>query len=100
MLALLGLFLPGFLILIAALPFWSRLRADPRAQSALQGANAAVVGILGAALYDPVFSTAIHGLQDLALALAGFVALTLFGARPWLVVLAAAMAGWVLALLG
>lgn len=100
MLALLGLFLPGFLILIAALPYWSRLRADPRAQSALQGANAAVVGILGAALYDPVFSTAIHGLQDLALALAGFLALTLFGARPWLVVLAAAMAGWVLALLG
>lgn len=99
-LALLGLFLPGFLILIAALPFWSRLRGDPRAQSALQGANAAVVGILGAALYDPVFSSAIHGLEDLALALAGFVALTAFGARPWLVVLAAAMAGSIIALVG
>lgn len=99
-LALLALFLPGFLILTGVLPFWDRLRRNARAQSALQGANAAVVGILGAALYDPVFTGAIHGLPDLALALACFTLLTAWRTPPWAVVLFAAAGGAALALLG
>lgn len=89
-LALLALFLPGFLLLIGALPFWDALRARPQAQSAMQGANAAVVGILGAALYAPVFTSTIGDMRDFALALACFVALTVWKIAPWLVVLIAA----------
>lgn len=91
--ALLGLFLPGYLLLIGALPFWDIFRTKPQAQSAMQGANAAVVGILAAALYAPVFTSAIADMRDFALALACFVALTLWRAAPWLVVLAAAAGG-------
>lgn len=91
--ALLALFLPGFLILTAALPFWDRLRRQPRAQAAMQGANAAVVGILGLALYDPVFVSAVTGRADFALALTCFLALTLWKAPSWAVVLLAAGAG-------
>jgi chromate transporter len=60
-LALVAIFLPGFLILVAVLPFWDRFRRLDAAQSAMRGANAAVVGILGAALYSPVFTGAIGG---------------------------------------
>ncbi|SMO79665.1 chromate efflux transporter [Paracoccus laeviglucosivorans] len=91
--ALLALFLPGFLILIGVLPFWDRLRPRAWAQSAMQGANAAVVGILAVALYDPVFTTAITGKADLALAAACFVALVMGRAAPWAVVLIAALGG-------
>lgn len=99
-LALLAIFLPGFLVLLGVLPFWDRFRRMAGAQSLMQGANAAVVGILGAALYSPVFTTAIGGLPDLALALACFVALTGWKLAPWRVVLLAAMAGAALALAG
>lgn len=91
--ALVSLFLPGFLILIGALPFWDRLRRTTWAQSAMQGANAAVVGILGAALYSPVFTSAIGGMPDFALALVCFVALMAWKAPPWVVVLLAAGGG-------
>ncbi len=91
--ALVALFLPGFLILIGTLPFWDRLRRTIWAQSALQGANAAVVGILGAALYSPVFTSAIGGMPDFALALICFVALMAWKAPPWVVVLLAAVGG-------
>ena len=91
--ALVSLFLPGFLILIGALPFWYRLRRTTWAQSAMQGANAAVVGILGAALYSPVFTSAIGGMPDFALALVCFVALMAWKAPPWVVVLLAAGGG-------
>lgn len=91
--ALLALFLPGFLLLVGALPFWDQFRAMPQAQSAMQGANAAVVGILGAALYSPVFTSAIMDMRDFALALACFVALIAWKAPPWLVVLVAAVGG-------
>ncbi len=97
-LALAALFLPGFLILIAALPFWNHLRRDARAQSAMQGANAAVVGILAAALHDPVFSGAVTGKADFALALACLVALTVWKMPPWAVVLGGAAGGAALAL--
>ncbi|QCO57272.1 chromate efflux transporter (plasmid) [Pseudorhodobacter turbinis] len=99
-LALLALFLPGFLLLIGALPFWDHFRTIPAAQSALQGSNAAVVGILGAALYTPVFTSAVLDMQDFALALLCFVALLVWKAPPWLVVIIAAVGGIGLQLLG
>ena len=97
-LALLALFLPGFLILIAVLPFWDRFRTLAAAQSLMQGANAAVVGILGAALYSPLFTSAITDLRDFALALAAFVLLTLWKAPPWAVVIVAGLGGVALTL--
>ncbi|WEF23952.1 chromate efflux transporter [Paracoccus sp. S3-43] len=98
--ALLALFLPGFLILTAALPFWDRLRRQPGAQAAMAGANAAVVGILGLALYDPVFVSAIGGRADFALALTCFLALIVWKAPSWAVVLLAAGAGAAMTLAG
>ncbi|MDF3606778.1 chromate efflux transporter [Paracoccus sp. DMF-8] len=91
--ALLALFAPGFLLLVAAFPFWSALRRQPRAQNVMQGANAAVVGVLALALYDPVFTSAIKGKPDFALAVLCFVALTAFRLPPWVVVLAGGLAG-------
>ena len=96
---LIAIFLPGFLLLIGALPFWDAFRTRPFAQAAMRGANAAVVGILGAALYDPVWTSAIFSPQDFALALVGFTLLTVWKAPPWVVVLLAAMGGIGLALL-
>jgi chromate transporter len=99
-LALLAIFLPGFLLLVGVLPFWIRLRTMATAQSLVQGANAAVVGVLGAALYSPVFVTAVTDPPDLALALAGFVALTAWNVPPWIVVGLSALGGAALALTG
>ncbi|MEQ9037851.1 MAG: chromate efflux transporter [Silicimonas sp.] len=98
-LAIIAVFLPGFLILTGALPFWDRFRSLAAAQSLMQGANAAVVGILAAALYSPVFTTAISDLRDFALALACFVLLTAWKTPPWVVVVVSALAGAGLALL-
>ncbi|NIA68452.1 chromate efflux transporter [Pelagibius litoralis] len=91
--ALVAVFLPGFLLLIGALPFWNLLRARPSAQAALQGTNAAVVGILGAALYDPIWTSAVRSAPDFALALTGFLLLTLWKTPPWLVVILMAAGG-------
>lgn len=91
--ALIGIFLPSFLLLWAALPIWGRLRSAPWAQAALAGINAAVVGLLLAALYDPVLTSAIRGPQDVALALVAFGALQLWKAPPWMVVAVAALIG-------
>ncbi|MFP4327505.1 MAG: chromate efflux transporter [Paracoccaceae bacterium] len=98
--ALLALFLPGFLILVGVLPFWDRFRTMAQAQSAMQGANAAVVGILGAALYAPVFTSAIGDTRDFTLALVCFVLLVVWKMPPWGVVLVAALGGVGLALTG
>lgn len=98
MIALLAVFLPGFLILTGILPFWDRFRAMAPAQSLMQGANAAVVGILGAALYSPVFTSAIGDMRDLALALVCFVLLMAWKAPPWVAVIVAAAGGAGLAL--
>lgn len=98
-LALLAVFLPGFLLLVGVLPFWDRFRAMAPAQSLMQGANAAVVGILGAALYSPVFTSAIGDMRDFTLALVCFVALTAWKAPPWAVVTIAAAGGVGLALI-
>ena len=92
-LALAAIFLPGFLLLVGVLPFWDRFRTMATAQSLMQGANAAVVGILAAALYAPVFTTAIHNPRDLTVALAGLVTLTSWKVPTWIVVALSAAAG-------
>lgn len=97
--ALAAVFLPGFLILVGILPFWDSFRRLAWAQSAMQGANAAVVGILGAALYSPVFTSAVTNLREFALALACFVLLMAWKSPPWLVVAVAAVGGVGLALI-
>ncbi|MGI6247653.1 MAG: chromate efflux transporter [Pseudochelatococcus sp.] len=99
MIALLSIFLPGFLLLVGALPFWNALRAQPRVRAPMAGANAAVVGILGAALYHPVWTGAILRPEDFALALVCFSALVVWKAPPWIVVLVAATGGAVLTLI-
>ena len=91
---LLAIFAPSFLLVAGALPFWEGLRAHPRMQAALAGVNAAVVGLLVAALYQPVWTSAIHTPQDFALALLAGVALMAWKLPPWLVVAASAGAGW------
>ena len=99
-LALVAIFLPGFLLLVGVLPFWDRFRRMARAQSAMQGTNAAVVGILGAALYSPVFTSAVTDMRDFALALGCFILLMAWKAPPWVVVIVAATGGVALVLLG
>jgi chromate transporter len=91
--ALIGVFLPGLLLAYRTLPFWDRFRARPAAQHAMRGANAAVVGILGAALYDPVWTSAVFNARDFAVALAGFLLLTVWKVAPWIVVVLLAGAG-------
>lgn len=91
--ALIAIFLPGFLILLGVIPFWDSFRKRESAQALMRGANAAVVGILGAALYDPVFTSAIVGPRQFALALTCFVLLMAWKAAPWIVVLVAAAGG-------
>ncbi|WP_051249459.1 chromate efflux transporter [Inquilinus limosus] len=98
--ALAAIFLPGLLLVWGTLPFWDALRRRPTAQSAMRGANAAVVGILGAALYSPVWTSAVLAPRDFALALAGFLLLTVWKAPPWTVVLGLAAAGAALPLIG
>jgi chromate transporter len=73
---LVAVFLPGFLLQIGALPFWDAFRSRPVAQAAMREANAAVVGILGAAVYDSVWTSAILSPYDFALAITGFILLT------------------------
>ncbi|KJC50922.1 chromate transporter [Bradyrhizobium sp. LTSP885] len=90
---LIGIFVPGILVLLAALPFWNSFRKRANAQAMMRGVNAAVVGILGAALYDPVWSTTVHRPLDVAIALAGFVLLTAWRAPPLLVVALCAACG-------
>ncbi|MDD2712214.1 MAG: chromate efflux transporter [Simplicispira sp.] len=97
LLLLLVIFLPAFLLVVGALPFWERLRQHSGVQRALAGVNAAVVGVLGAALYDPVWTSAIHSRADVGLALAAFGLLVCARLSPVLVVLLAAVAGWWLA---
>jgi chromate transporter len=91
LLGLIGLFLPGMLILVAALPFWATLRRRTGARAAILGVNAAVVGLLAAALYNPVWSTSVRSPADIALALGGLVLLTLGRVAPWLVVILTAL---------
>lgn len=88
---LVAIFLPSFLLLVAVLPYWDRLRRRPVVQSALRGVNAAVVGILLAALYRPVWLSAIFAPRDFAIAIVAFLALAAWAVPPWLVVLVGAV---------
>jgi chromate transporter len=91
--ALVAVFLPSFLLIGGALPFWDALRARPGFQAALRGINAGVVGLLLAALYQPVWTSAIRGPADMGLAFAAFGLLALWKAPAWLVVMFAAGGG-------
>lgn len=84
--ALISIFLPGFLILCAALPYWSRFSSHRIAASAMAGVNAAVVGILAAALYDPVWTSAVRAPADVAIAVVGFAILTRWKLSPLVIV--------------
>jgi len=95
--ALGAVFLPSFLLVIGALPFWELLRGRARFQAALRGINAAVVGLLLAALYDPVWTSAITSRADFGLTLVAFGLLTFWRLPPWLVVLFAAAGGALIA---
>jgi chromate transporter len=90
---LVAVFLPSFLLVFGALPFWAQLRERPAAQTALRGVNAAVVGLLLAALYQPVWTSAIGRPADFALGVTAFLLLTMWRTPPWLVVVLAAVAG-------
>jgi chromate transporter len=85
--ALVAIFLPGMLLVYGMLPFWDEFRRLPTAQAAMRGANAAVVGILAAALYAPVAVNALQSPRDFALALTGFLLLTAWRVPPWMIVL-------------
>ena len=98
-LCLLGVFLPSFLLVVGVLPFWDALRKKAAAQSALRGVNAAVVGLLLAAFYDPVWTAGILTKGDYALAAAAFLALFIWKAPPWLVVFLCAAGGQALSAL-
>jgi len=91
--SLIAIFLPGVLLVYGTLPFWDTLRTRRLAQAAMRGTNAAVVGILAAALYDPVWTSAILNSPDFALALTAFVLLTIWSTPPWIVVAITAAAG-------
>jgi chromate transporter len=96
-LGLLAIFLPGMLILIGVLPFWNSFRQRSGAQAAMRGINAAVVGLLGAALYNPIWTSSVKTAADVGVALIGFVLLTVWRAPPLLVVVVSALLGMTLA---
>jgi chromate transporter len=85
-LALTAIYLPSFLLVIGVLPFWDVLRTRPALQSAVRGINAAVVGLLLAALYRPVWTSAIESSSDFGLAIVALGLLMLWKWPPWLVV--------------
>ncbi|MFG1330645.1 chromate efflux transporter [Xanthobacter autotrophicus] len=95
--ALGAIFLPGLLLVTGVLPFWDQLRRRTRAQAAMRGANAAVVGLIGAALYSPVFTGAVFDAPDFVAAVAGFLLLTVWRVPPLAVVVLLAGAGVFLA---
>src|SRR5215470_2408526 len=95
---LIAIFLPSFLLVIGALPFWEQLRRRPVAQASLRGVNAAVVGLLLAALYQPVWTVGITDTADFALAVAAFLLLFMWQTPPWLVVILSAAAGALMSL--
>jgi chromate transporter len=90
---LLAIFLPSFLLVFGVMPFWDRLRRMQGIQSALMGVNAAVVGLLLAALYHPVWTGAIRSPGDFGLGLVAFGLLVFWQLPPWLVVLLTAIGG-------
>lgn len=97
LICLAAIYLPSFLLLIAALPFWDTLRHRARVQSALKGINATVVGILLGALYTPVWTSAIFAPADFGLGVLAFLLLVFWQTPPWLVVILGAAGATALA---
>jgi chromate transporter len=100
LICLVAIFLPSFLLLIGVLPFWDGLRRRPAVQSALRGVNAAVVGLLLAALYKPVWTSAIFAPADFAIGIVAFLLLALWAVPPWLVVVLGALGATAVAAVG
>jgi chromate transporter len=96
-LCLVAVFVPSFLLVLGTLPFWEPLRKQPAAQAALRGVNAAVVGLLLAALYKPVWTAGITSAKDFALGMTAFLLLFMWQTPPWLVVILCAAGGAALA---
>jgi len=96
LLGLIGIFLPGMLILMGTLPFWDKLRVRADAQAVMRGVNASVVGLLGAALYNPVWTSSVKSAADVSVALAGFALLSVWRAPPLLIVIMGAASGMML----
>ena len=94
LIAIVAVFLPSFLLLGAALPYWDALRSRARIRSALSGVNAAVVGLLLAVLYTPVWTSTVEDVSDFATVVIAAVLLSMWKAPSWLVVLLAAIAGF------
>lgn len=99
LICLVAIFIPSFLLVVGALPFWDALRKAKAMQTALLGINAAVVGLLLAALYNPVWTSAILSSSDFGLAISAFTLLVFWKLRPWLVVILTAFGGWAAAAL-
>ena len=99
MICLVAIFVPSFLLVVGALPFWEQLRRNLRTQAALAGVNAAVVGLLLAALYQPVWTSGILEAKDFGLALVALLALMFWKLPPWLVVMASGLMGWLLSMI-
>jgi chromate transporter len=99
LLALAAIFLPAYLLIIGTLPFWNVLRNSPKIQGALTGVNAAVIGILLAALYNPVWISAVKSEYDLALTVLLFMMLVFIKLPPWIIVIAGAAGGMVFEIL-
>jgi len=97
-LGLIGIFLPGILILLGTLPFWDTFRKRADAQAIMRGVNAAVVGLLGAALYSPVWTSSVNTPGDFGVVLVGFVLLMAWRAPPLLVVMVSALGGVIVTL--
>ena len=98
MICLIAIFAPSFLLVMGVLPFWESLRQNLRTRAALSGINAAVVGLLLAALYQPVWTSAIVEAKDFGLALVALIALMFWTVPAWLVVIGCGAAGWLLTL--
>lgn len=93
-----AMFLPSFLLILGVLPFWNSIRKRPAFTAALMGVNAAVVGILLAALYDPIFTSSVMDVWDFVIVIVAYVALQSWKIPAWLVVLLTAVAGWLVTL--
>jgi len=99
LICLAAIFVPSFLLVVGVLPFWDSLRRAQAMQTALLGINAAVVGLLLAALYNPVWTSAILSHSDFGLAIGAYTLLVFWKLPPWLVVILIAFGGWLLAVL-
>jgi chromate transporter len=100
LIAVVAIFAPSFLLVTGLLPFWDTLRRRQGMQATLRGVNAAVVGVLLAALYTPVWTSGVHTPAGFGLALTAFLVLTLWAVPPWIVVVAGALVAPAVAALG